>query len=155
MQNLRRSLGALEALVQGSNAGRGDDVDAALARFLVVRTCGYIEQVVEECCRAYLRSKSDARSASFGASWFGRGRNPSKDSLVSLVRRFDGAWGNSLETLLNDNDELLGRELAFLVDRRNKIAHGLSEGIGVRKALDLVAPAKEIADWFIATFDPR
>ncbi len=150
-----RSLEALELLVRSANADRGDDVNSALARFLVIRTCGCIEQVVEECSKAYLKSKSDTRSASFGSSWFGRGRNPSRDALVSLARRFDPKWGDELEDLLNANDELLGRELAFLVDRRNKIAHGLNEGTGVRKALDLVSTANEIANWFIVTMDPR
>lgn len=155
LANLKTSLEALEKLVKESNSGRGDDVDAALARFLVVRTCGYIEQVVEVCCISYLKSKSDLRSSSYGASWLGRGRNPSKDALVNLVRRFDGAWADELAQMLVSDDEKLGREIDFLVDRRNKIAHGLSEGIGVRKALDLVEPALTVAEWFILKMDPR
>jgi hypothetical protein len=153
--NLKNSLKALEKLVNDTSPSRGDDVDSALARFLVVRTCGYVEQVVEICCKSYLRSKSDPRSSSYGTSWLGRGRNPSTEALVSLVRRFDGIWAEKLALLLNEDDERLGRELDFLVDRRNKIAHGLNEGIGVRKALDLVEPALTVADWFIQTMDPR
>jgi hypothetical protein len=41
-----------------------------------------------------------------------------------------------------------------LVDRRNQIAHGLSEGVGIRKALDLKITACEVADWFILRFNP-
>jgi hypothetical protein len=153
--NLRVSLNALERLVKDSNPTRGDDIDSALARFLVIRTCGYLEQVVDICCKSYLKSKSDLRSSSYGASWLGRGRNPSTDALVSLVRRFDGAWADELHQLLSDDDERLGRELDFLVDRRNKIAHGLNEGIGIRKALDLVEPAVTTGEWFITKMDPR
>lgn len=153
--NLRASLTALEKLVKDANPSRGDDINSALARFLVVRTCGYLEQVVEICCKSYIKSKSDFRSSSYGASWLGRGRNPSKESLVSLTRRFDGAWADELFQLLSKDDERLGRELDFLVDRRNKIAHGLSEEIGVRKALDLVEPAMTIGDWFVKKMDPR
>ncbi len=153
--NLRVSLIALENLVKDSSPNRGDDIDAALARFLVVRTCGYLEQVVEICCKSYLKSKSDLRSSSYGASWLGRGRNPSSEALVSLLRRFDRAWADELDQLLSEDDERLGRELDFLVDRRNKIAHGLNEGIGIRKALDLVEPTLIIGAWFIARMDPR
>ena len=153
--NLKASLAALEKLVKDTNPSRGDDIDHALARFLVVRTCGYLEQVVEICCKSYLKSKSDFRSSSYGASWLGRGRNPSRESLVSLIRRFDGAWADELDQVLIKDDERLGRELDFLVDRRNKIAHGLNEGIGIRKALDLVEPAVTIGDWFIKRMDPR
>lgn len=68
--------------------------------------------------------------------------------------RFDDAWADELNDLLNDNDEYLKRELEFLVDRRNKIAHGLSEGITVRKAIILFDAAQDISDWFVAQFRP-
>jgi len=55
---------------------------------------------------------------------------------------------------LEADDQRLRRELAFLVDRRNKIAHGLNEGIGTVKALALKDVASEAADWFIARFNP-
>lgn len=155
LQRLEKGLDDLVALVSRREPELGDETNAALARFLVVRICGYIEQVSEECCRAYLTSKSHPRVASFGQSWFGRGRNPTPDSLVQLVNRFDGEWAESLQNLLDKDDELYKRELAFLVDRRNRIAHGLSEGVGTRKALDLVEVGKEIGQWFITTFDPK
>ena len=153
--NLARSLNDLGTLVRASNRERGEDVDAALARFLVVRTCGYIEQVVDECCKAYIRSRSDPRCAAFGASWFGRGRNPNNEALVSLVRRFDSGWATDLENLMNENDEFIARELAFLVDRRNKIAHGLNEGVGIVRALNLMSTAELVTTWFVTTMDPR
>lgn len=126
-----------------------------MARFLVVRACGFLEQVIEECCRALATSKASPRISSFATSWLGRGFNPTPDRVVGLVRRFDSTWALELETLLGQDDELLARELSFLVDRRNKIAHGLSEGIGARKALDLVSASRAVADWFVQRFDPR
>lgn len=153
--NLKNSLKELEKLVGDTSASRGDDVDAALARFLVVRTCGYLEQVVEICCRSYLKSKAHPRCSSFGASWLGRGRSPSPESLINLVQKFDGSWAKELELLMREDDEKLKRELDFLVDRRNKIAHGVSEGITIRKSLSLVEPATAVAGWFIKTLDPK
>lgn len=153
--NLTRSLNALETLVRTDSTNRSDEVNAALARFLVIRTCGYLEQVVEECCKAFLQSRSSPRASSFGTSWLGTGRNPKPGNLVDLTRRFDAGWADQLESLLKADDEKLHRELSFLVDRRNHISHGLSEGIGIRKALDLVYPSRQIARWFIDTFDPR
>lgn len=151
--SLSNSLGSLEALVQSQDPS--ESVSAELSRFLVVRTCGFIEQSVEESCRSYLKSKSDPRSAAFGESWFGRGANPRPDSLVALVQRFDSEWAKELETLLNGHDELLRRELEFLVDKRNRISHGLNQGVGQRKALDLVPRAREVVKWFVDRFDPR
>lgn len=74
---------------------------------------------------------------------------------MQLVQRFDNHWAKDFEALLDKEDEFLRRELSYLVDRRNKIAHGLSEGVGVRKALDLVPVGQEIGNWFIVTFDPQ
>ena len=151
---LERSLDEVKSLVIGRSPAADDPVTSYLARFLVVRTCGYIEQTVELSCDAYIKRKSDSRTSSFASSWFGRGANPKPDALVKLVTRFDSEWGRELDTFLRAEDELLWRELSFLVDRRNKIAHGLSENIGVRKSLDLVESAKPVSGWFIDKFSP-
>lgn len=132
-----------------------DDITRNLARFLVVRSCGFLEQVAEDRCIAYLTAKSHPRVVAFGTSWFGTGRNPTPGNLVKLVGRFDPSWGQSLQDLFDKDDELLKREIAFLVDRRNKIAHGRNEGIATRKALDLAASATEVAGWFIDYVDPE
>lgn len=152
---IQQSLTTLEKVVQDLPHSTSDAINGSLARFLVVRICGTIEQIIEQCCKSYLLSKSDFRSSSFGHSFFGRGANPKPTALITLVRKFDPLWAEELEQLFLDDDELLHREIEFLVDRRNKIAHGLNEGIGVRKALDLVRPAEILTNWFIERFDPR
>lgn len=153
LMDLSRSLKTLEIIVQGQKPS--EPASAELSRFLVVRICGYLEQSVEESCRSYLRSKSDPRSAMFGESWFGRGASPRPEFLIKLVQRFDRAWADELDALLRRDDELLKRELEFLVDKRNRISHGLNQGVGQRKALDLVSTVRQVADWFINRFDPR
>jgi hypothetical protein len=145
----------LERLVDRPPPVQPDEVSQALARFLVIRTCGYLEQVVDQCCIAFVTSKSPPRVTSFGTSWLGRGANPSPERLVGLVRRFDTEWATELQGRFDVDDQRLSREVSFLVDRRNKIAHGVSEGIGARKALDLVSVTREVADWFILRLDPR
>jgi hypothetical protein len=121
----------------------------------VVRSCGYLEQVVDEVSRELIPSQSGGVARSFAQSWIPTKRNPSFDRLTEWVGRFDLVWAEELAGLLLEDDERLRRELAFLLDRRNKIAHGHSEGIGVRKALDLKDIAVEIANWFILRFNPN
>ena len=72
------------------------------------------------------------------------------DALAILTGRFDSAWANELAEFLEADDQTLQREVAFLVDRRNKIAHGLNEGVGPVKALALKGVACDVGDWFIA-----
>ena len=153
---LARAYDSLVELVRHPARDQPDAVSAALARFLVVRASGYVEQVAAEACRAFLESKTYVpQSRAFAVSWFRYGVNPTPDNLLELVNRFDGGWGKELAAFLNADDELLLRELSFLVDRRNKIAHGASEGIGAAKALELSGHARTIGDWFLSRFDPR
>jgi hypothetical protein len=125
-----------------------------LARFLVVRSCGFVEQTVVQVCRGYVAERSGGPVRTFGHSWLERSPNPSPEALALLAGRFDSAWANDLTELLEADDQRLQREVAFLVDRRNKIAHGLNEGIGPAKALMLKDVACEVGDWFIARFNP-
>lgn len=153
--NLERSLIEVHALVAEPQRGQSDEVTRALSRFLVVRTCGFLEQVTAECLIGYIKSKSELRVASYGCSWLGRGSNPSPGNLVDLVSRFDGQWSEELTALFDADDQRLRRGVASLVGTRNKIAHGLGENVNARKALDFVELTTEVSDWFIRRFDPR
>lgn len=152
------SLGAnLDVLVKIVDEGTGEDDEALgwLARLLVVRSCGYLEQTAFEVCRSYVGRRAGGPVRSFALSWLERTRNPTPDALRELVGRFDARYAEELWDLLNGDDERLYRELSFLVDRRNRIAHGLSEGIGSRKAIQLKNVAVELADWFVLRFNPK
>lgn len=145
---------SLERMIQELMRRDEEEVANELARLLVVRTCGYLEQAIEICAREHLTAKSAPTAAAFGASWLGKGANPNPDFLVKYAYRFEGSWGKEIYVVFNADDELLKREISFLVDRRNKISHGASEGVGVRKALDLLKHASKIADWFIDKLNP-
>lgn len=140
--------------VRQPNDRDDDQIQIWLTRFLVVRTCGYLEQVVQESVISHLHSTAGGTVKSFALSWMAKSRNPSPDNLLDIVGRFDGSWRIELQELLDADDRFLYRELAMLVQRRHQIAHGLNEGIGPRKALDLVTVAKTLADWFIRRFNP-
>jgi hypothetical protein len=155
LMNLDRGLRRVAQLVEHPAAGESDEVTRALARFLIVRTCGHLELTVHECCLTYVRSKSFGRIKDFSESWLKRVENPTPDRLLELVGRFDLSLKADLLELFERNDGELRREISFLVGKRNTVAHGESEGIGPRKALDLLDYSKLLTDWFILSFDPR
>jgi hypothetical protein len=130
------------------------EVTGALTRFLVVRSCGYLEQVVEECISAYVERHSDFRVAAYAQSAWRQGTNPSPAKLIELVTRFDPSWGAELAGLLAEDDEFLHRSIKNLVSTRNRVAHGSSEQVRVRPALDFASNATLVVDWFVQTFDP-
>lgn len=153
--SLRQKLEDLALLVEQPAAHAvPQQAEDWLARFLVVRSCGYLEQTVAQVAREYVRGKSGGPTRSFAVSWLERTGNPTPAALVVLAGRFDAVWSSDLGALFEADDQRLSREVSFLVDRRNRIAHGLNEGIGGRKALALKDVACEVADWFIARFNP-
>lgn len=133
---------------------RSVDDQIWLTRFLVVRACGYLEQVAHETIVAHLEYASYGRARSFAMSWLERSRNPTAENLLGMLARMDPRMRDELEGLLKDDDNRLMREVGELVGKRNQIAHGANEGIGSRRALELVQCAKDLADWFILRLDP-
>lgn len=151
VERLRVALEDLAAIVEDN---RDPDVLPWLARMLVVRSSGYIEQTSREVFWGYIASCSGGLVRSFGHSWLEKSRNPSPDNLLDMIGRFDHALRSDFEELLDFDDQRIRRELFFLVDRRNHIAHGLSEGINRDKALSLKEIALEVSDWLIMKFSP-
>jgi hypothetical protein len=152
---IRETLDDLSALLDDQMRKSDPELVAApLARLLVVRSCGYLEQVMFEVSRAYIVERSGGQVRTFAQTWIPDGRNPWPAFLLEWVGRFDAAMATDLAVRFQADDERLHRELSFLVNRRNRIAHGLNEGVTTRKAFDLKAVACELADWFVLRFNP-
>ncbi len=126
-----------------------------LARLLVVRTSGCLERSTHEIVRGFIAGKSGGQVRTFAHSWLERSRNPSPEALVSILGRFDMNLQRDFEQLLDEDDQRLRRDLSFLVSRRNAIAHGLNEGVGLQRALALVPPVLDVVDWFILRMNPN
>ncbi|MFF3092448.1 HEPN domain-containing protein [Streptomyces cyaneofuscatus] len=152
--SLRQSIEPLAEWIKDPPSKRTDDEKIWLVRFFVVRTCGYLEQVVFECARAYIDGKSGGPVRAFSQSWISRTKNPSPENILSLAGRFGADFEVRLKDFLDDDDQRLRRELAFLVNRRHQIAHGLNEGLTGSKAIALYECMLEIADWFIDNLNP-
>jgi hypothetical protein len=155
VQISRERLVGLKGDLEGLDDETSDNIRNALARFLTVRACGHIEFLFDECLATYVESNSHPNVAVYVRSGLFTGRNPRPDALVKRMSRINTEWSQELSILIDENDELLRREISFLVDRRNKIAHGQNEGVRIRKALDLADHALNIGDWISERLDPR
>lgn len=133
---------------------RSDADQVWLSRFLLVRACGFLEQVVHETIVEHLRQRSGGTARAFALSWMTRSRTPSPENLYNLLNRLDQSMEDQLRELMNDDDGHYYRELSMLVHRRHQIAHGLNEGLGTKKVLELVDLVKLLSDWFIRRLDP-
>lgn len=152
--SLRSNLVGLRGLARDDERQLEPEIRAWLARMLVVRSAGFIEQTVSECCRQHIRERSGGWVRAFAHSWVERSKNPSADNLLQLLGRFDQSLSDEFEAFISEDDELIRRELGFMVDRRNKIAHGLNEGLNSERAVALSEVAEKVADWFVLKLNP-
>ncbi|WP_372487699.1 HEPN domain-containing protein [Agromyces atrinae] len=155
MSESRRKLVDLRAELNGLGDDASTEVEQAISRFLVVRACGHIEFTFEESFCAYAESRSSPGVASFVRSGFFRGSNPRPSRLTDTLGKLDPSISTAITTHLEADDQRLSRELSFMVDRRNKIAHGQSENVGRIRALQLADVALEVGDALVVTLDPR
>jgi hypothetical protein len=151
--SLKYKLDDLASLVDNPSAF-DPDVLPWMSRMLVVRSSGFVEQTAREVCRAHVKTKSGGLVRTFAMSWLEQSKNPSPDNLCDLVGRFDRSYQDDFMDLLEHDDQRIRRELAFMVDRRNRIAHGLNESVTRDKALLLCSVAIEVSDWFVLRFNP-
>ncbi|MGA4668812.1 HEPN domain-containing protein [Propionibacteriaceae bacterium Y1923] len=155
MQNSRNRLVELRKLLDNFSSGsESPEVQGELARFLVIRSAGYIENTFETCIQHFTAAHSHPFVASHVRAGLFRGRNPSPDVLIERTRSLNDNWAADLEEYLNEDDSRVRRELQYLVDRRNRIAHGQSESVNRRKALDLADLALALGDRFTDLFNP-
>src|SRR4051794_1458597 len=108
VSSLRQKLDALASLIEDP-AGNNVSHEALdwLARFLVVRSCGYLEQTVIQVARGYVAGRTGGPSRAFASSWLERSPNPSPEALQALTGRFDAIWSSDLSDFLEANDQRL------------------------------------------------
>lgn len=133
---------------------REDPSDSILSRFLLVRSSGYLEYGFETVLCGWAEMQSSPRVSSFVRSNFGRGRNPSPEKLCDVLGRFDTELRIKFEERISEDDDHVKREISWMVDRRNKIVHGLSENVRASKALDVARICYGLVDWLIEELRP-
>jgi len=154
---LSESRRRLEGLRNELDQYNGDNksIEHALARLVVVRSSGHVEFTLEECLGCFADAKADPRIASHLRSTLFKGRNPTPGRIETLLDSLDNSMVERIRIAFDADDELKRRELKYMVSQRNLIAHGGSDGISRRRALDLSDVALGIGDLVVSILDPR
>lgn len=155
VKSLEQQLNSLAEAVRHPPSTRTDEERVWLTRFLLLRAVGYLEQVVVECFREHVHHRSYGTVRSFSISYLSRSQNPSVENLLTVLGRLDPNLRDEFEEWMDEDDQLLRRDLSAAVSRRHQIAHGLNEGIGQQRALEHVSSLTSIADWFIRKLNPH
>ncbi|WP_156485761.1 hypothetical protein [Tsukamurella pseudospumae] len=112
-----------------------DSVERALARYLTVRSVGYIEAIRDDLADLYASTTGNARLHRRVKSNLRTGLGVTPDQLLTFVGSFDPAWRITLESKLDAEDQELRNRLGAMVAARKKIAHGDGDQVTSGKSL--------------------
>ena len=151
LQDLRDTVDALRTLP--SNVS--DEVERSMARYLTVRSAGYIEAVRDDAADLYIvasRASDEVVRRIRTNLRTGTGVRP--EQLLVFMGSFHAGWRTELSDLLDEDDQKLKASLGSLVAARKKIAHGDGEAVTSGKAFRWAETAEYVGEWIIERFDP-
>lgn len=117
------------------NSEAPDVVSRSLARYLTVRSVGYIEAVRDDLADLYAYLQGNTRLHRRVSSGLRTGQGVRPEQLLTFVGSFDGSWRARLEDYLDKDDQIIRSQLGAMVAARTKIAHGDGEQVTEGKAL--------------------
>ena len=119
-----------EKIVLAAQA-RGLDAEVAsyYCKLGCVIICGAIERSVEILITDRVASRSPPQVGSFLKSYFRRGTNYHCEEIMTLLNRFDTAWGDKFRNFVDQNDRIkVAVSSCYAI--RNSIAHGGAQSVG-------------------------
>lgn len=148
--DLRETRDALKNLGPSSP----DVVQRAMARYLVVRSAGFIEAVRDDVADVFSTVKASGEVARRIRVHLRGGQGVSPEQLLTFVNSFHPSWQGELDSLLAEQDNLLRGRVGAMVAARKKIAHGDGENVTTARALAWADAAEEVGRWLVRRFDP-
>jgi hypothetical protein len=112
-----------------------DEVVSALARYLTVRSVGYIEAVRDDLADLSASATGHPRLHKRITHHLRGGLGVNPKQLLDFVGSFDLKWRDSLAALLDADDQILRNQLGAMVAARGKIAHGDGENVTTGRSL--------------------
>lgn len=131
-----------------------DAVARGLARYLTLRSVGYVEAVRDDLADLYASVTGHPRLHRRIAHHLRTGQGVTPEQLLTFVGSFDQSWRVGLEGLLDADDQVLRNQLGAMVAARKKIAHGDGDQVTTGKALAWCDAATEIGRHLVFLFDP-
>lgn len=132
-----------------------DELNRALARYLVVRSAGLLEAVRDDSASLHAKQIGPPRLFNRISGGLRAGQGVRPEQLIAFFKSFDPVWASALTEFLNYNDSKRSNDLGALVSARIKIAHGDGEQVTLRKALSWSDTAIEVSEKIVEIFDPR
>lgn len=131
-----------------------DAVSRALARYLTVRSVGYIEAVRDDLADLYASAAGHPRLHKRVTHHLRGGFGATPEQLLTFVGSFDKDWRSMLAGILDKDDQALRNQLGAMVAARKKIAHGDGDQVTSGRALAWADVALKLGSELSKLFDP-
>lgn len=128
-------------------------LEQCMARYLAVRSAGYIEAVRDDVADQFTAQKAAIEVVRRTQENLRTGEGVRPSQLEKFVKSFSPEWAAELSILFDQADELKSG-LGSLVAARKKIAHGDGERVTTSNALNWCDIAEQMGKWLVARFDP-
>lgn len=148
----------VQACLRNLDADAPDAVSRAMARYLTIRSVGYVEAVRDDLADLYASVTGHHRLHRRIVHHLRGGLGATPEQLLTFVGTFDKDWRIAFESVLDADDQALRSQLGAMVAARKKIAHGDGEQVTTGKALAWSDAAltlgKELGKLFDSPADP-
>lgn len=131
-----------------------DAVSRALARYLTVRSVGYVEAVRDDLADLYSSVTGHHRLHRRVVHHLRSGLGATPEQLLTFIGSFDKDWRVTFEAVLDAEDQTLRNQLGAMVAARKKIAHGDGDQVTTGKALTWSDAALKLGKELSKLFDP-
>jgi hypothetical protein len=116
-----QSISKVNTVFKRASAQVDLEVQSDYAKYLVIRICGLVEQVVLEVVQTHTSSRSTPQISNHVAWRMGMFQNPNIEKLLQLAGSFDKSWRAQLDTEFTEPERVA---LGSITTQRNRIAHG-------------------------------
>jgi len=120
-----------------------DEEQALLAKFLCVRTSGFVESTCRNLINEFTNGTSPIQIRSYVNRETKYITNLRYDRVVALLNSFDSQWKSSFESQVTEEHRTA---LNSIVSNRNNISHGENDSISFLLMKDYYERVKEIVE---------
>lgn len=120
---------------------KDEEVQALMAKFLCVRTSGFLESSLKNLINEYLHGTSPKPIESFVNNKIKRETNLKYERLATILELFNREWADKLSREITDDQK---EALNTIVSNRNNIAHGENDNISFYLIKDYYDRIKEV-----------
>ena len=124
----KRLIAEVDQIFERAYAQQDLQVQSDLAKYLVIRVSGLVEQVVAEVVDAHVSAQASPTVLSHVLWRLGTFQNPNIERILQLVGSFDRRWRERLEATATAAER---GALGSVTAQRNRVAHGQDSTISL------------------------